>query len=130
MRLAGSGDSNVNPPSAASTVRRRRLLRRTATAPDGAVAASAGRGIGDLAALVFDENFLALRIGQQAAILKRVDDRKRERLPLLASAPTAASVSEKESLANCATASSKGPASAGTPETIININAIAAARQR
>src|SRR5437868_14212818 len=41
IRLAGSGDNNVNPPSAASTVRRRRLLSRTALALPGTLATGA-----------------------------------------------------------------------------------------
>ena len=41
MRLAGSGDSRVRLPRAASTVRRRRLLRRTAAAPAGRLATAA-----------------------------------------------------------------------------------------
>src|SRR2546421_269695 len=41
MRLAGSGDSRVKPPRAASTVRRRRLLSRTAAAPSGSLSTAA-----------------------------------------------------------------------------------------
>ena len=41
IRLAGSGDISVRPPSAASTVRRRRLLSRTAAAPSGSLSTAA-----------------------------------------------------------------------------------------
>src|SRR3979411_1143778 len=50
-------------------------------------------------------------------------------LPDVATAPTASSVSEYESFANCATASSNGPASAGTAEAAISRSANENARK-
>src|SRR3954453_18691621 len=50
-------------------------------------------------------------------------------LPAVATAPRASSVSEYESLANCATASSNGPASAGKAKAAISRSANENARK-
>src|SRR5579872_1080423 len=80
MRLAGSGDISVRLPTAASTVRRSRLLRRTGAALSGSLYRLAGHRIDDLAVLLGDVDLLGVAVGRQPAVLKRVDDGKRERV--------------------------------------------------
>ena len=81
MRLAGSGDSSVRLPNAAATERRKRLLRRTASAPSGSLSTAAPVAAStDLAIGVGDEDLLGLGIGRQTAVLKRADDGKGPRI--------------------------------------------------
>ena len=81
-RLAGSGESSVRPPSAASMARRTRLLTRTGLRPAGSapatglpVAASSRAPAG-----FADEDLLVVGAEQQPAVLQRLDDLRRQRV--------------------------------------------------
>ena len=131
MRLAGSGDSSVRPPSAASTVRRRRLLRRTAAAPSGSLATAAPVAASmSLPSLPVTKTLLDAGSAESRPSCSALTMGKASGLPEAATMPIAASVSEKSSLANWATASSNGPASAGTAKAAVKRIASKAARKR
>ena len=75
-RLAGSAPAGVRPPSAASSARRTRLLRRTSARSAGSAPCDrrAGRGVDQLAGLVLVEDLLLLGAVGQPAVLQRLDD--------------------------------------------------------
>ena len=120
IRLAGSGDSRVRPPRAASTTRRSLLLSRTAAAPSGKlataapVAASTILPSGWVTKTFLDSGSADSRPSCNALMMGKASG-----LPEVAIAPIASSVSENSSLANLATASSNGPANAGTAKAAI-----------
>jgi hypothetical protein len=120
MRLAGSGDARVRPPSAASTVRRRRLLRRTAAALSGSLSTAAPVAASmTLPSAPVTKTFLVSGSADSRPSCSALTMGKASGLPETATAPIASSVSEKSSLANLATASSNGPASAGTAKAAV-----------
>jgi len=90
---------------------------------------SAVRSIDDLAVGLRDIDFFGVGIGHQPAVLERTDNRVGERIAAGPSAPMASSVSENSSLANLATASSKGPARTGSAVAKISNNAHGSARK-
>ena len=131
MRLAGSGDSSVRPPSAASTVRRRRLLRRTAAAPSGSLSTAAPVAASMiLPSAPVTKTFLVSGSADSRPSCSALMIGKASGLPDVATAPIASSVSENSSLANLATASSNGPASAGTAKAAIRKTERTSARRR
>ena len=131
IRLAGSGDSSVRPPSAASTVRRRRLLRRTAAAPSGSLSTAAPVAASMiLPSLPVTKTFLDSGSADSRPSCSALMMGKASGLPETATTPIASSVSEKSSLANLATASSNGPASAGTAKAAVRRMASRTARKR
>ena len=131
MRLAGSGDSSVRPPRAASTVRRRRLLRRTAAAPSGSLSTAAPVAASMiLPSLPVTKTFLDSGSADSRPSCSALMMGKASGLPETATVPIASSVSEKSSLANLATASSNGPASAGTAKAAVRRIASKTARKR
>ena len=81
-RRFGSGASRVRLPIAASTERRRRLLRRTVLRPAACLAGDrlAGGGVEDLARGLAHIDLLGFGIEQQAAVLQGADDRDRQRI--------------------------------------------------
>ena len=131
MRLAGSGDASVRPPSAASTVRRRRLLRRTAAALSGSLSTAAPVAASMiLPSAPVTKTFLDSGSADSRPSCSALMMGKASGLPEVATAPIASSVSEKSSLANLATASSNGPASAGTAKAAVRRIASKTARKR
>ena len=131
IRLAGSGDSSVKPPSAASTVRRRRLLRRTAAAPSGSLSTAAPvEASMILPSAPVTKTFLVSGSAESRPSCSALMIEKASGLPEVATAPIASSVSEKSSLANLATASSNGPASAGRAKAAVKRIASRTARKR
>jgi len=115
ISLEGVGRRSVKLPSAASTVRRRRLLRRTAAALSGMLTTGAPvAGVDHLAVCLREINFPGVGIGHQPAVLKRADNGVGKRIAAGGDHADASSVSENSSFANLPTASSNGPAITGS----------------
>ncbi len=131
IRLAGSGEASVRLPSAASTVRRRRLLSRTTAALSGNLSTAAPVA----ASMILPsgwvrKTFLLSGSAASRSSFSALMIGKASGLPEPATTPIASSVSEKSSLANLATASSNGPASAGTAKAAIRRTERASPRNR